>query len=204
MRFQKIILIAVFAVFTLSSVPTMAETEDEIVGRYFKKMQKQHVRKLAWISANFSTNRINRHNDYNDFATVETNNFNNGSVGWLGQANSFGVEFGSVFKEKFAWSLGGEYWLQMGQNQEGDYSYTPTGGLQTSVTNLQSEIEVYGLSTGLQYYFKGNPTVAEGLSELSFRGGVTAGFYQVSWDLWDAYPNYNLTTANTSTSSNTF
>ncbi len=204
MRFQRAILIVALAIFALSSVPAKAETEDEIVNRYLKKIEKKHVRKLGWISANFSSNRINRHNDYNDFATIETNNFNSGSVGWLEQANSFGLEFGSIFKERFAWSIGGEYWMQLGQNEEGDYSYTPSGGLQTSVTNLQSEIAVFGVSTGLQYYFKGNPTISEGITQLSLRGGLTAGFYQVSWDVWDAYPNYNLTTSNTATSNNTF
>ena len=204
MRFQKVILVATLAIFALGSVPVMAETEDEIVNRYLKKVEKKHVRKLGWISANFSLNRINRHNDYNDFATIETNHFNDASVSWLGQANSFGLEFGSVFKEKFAWSIGGEYWLQLGQNEEGDYSYTPSGGLQTSVTILQSDIAVYGLSTGLKYYFKGSPSVSEGLTDLSLRGGLTAGFYQVSWDIWDAYPSYNLTTANTATANNTF
>ena len=204
MRFHKIILLIVFLAFSLSVVPAMAETEDEIVSRYFKKIEKEHVRKLGWISFNYSMNRINRHNDYNDFATLETNNFNNGTVNWLSQANSFGFDAGIVFNEKFAWSLGGEYWLKMGQNESGSYSYTPPGGLQTAVSDLKSTIKVSGFHTGLQYYFKGNPNVDYGLNQVALRGGFTVGYYKSTWEVWDGYDQYNLTTGTMATSTDSF
>jgi hypothetical protein len=168
------------------------ETEDEIIARYLRKTEEKHTARLGWASVNFSVDRINRDNPYNSFANHESNQFSEGSLSWLGQGYSIGVEFGLIFKPGVTWSLGGEYWLKMKDEISGTPTYLPTG---TDVENPSSEIQVYGLTTGVQYYLKGQPTPTTGLSSLAVRVGGSVGYYAASWDVWSEYQNLNLATA---------
>jgi len=189
---------AVMAVLLMlvGAAPVFAgETEKDLVDRFFTRAKKKHTRHLAWAAGNFGLNRINRQNEYNAWATYESNHFSNGSLAWLGEAKSFGVDFGMVFAERFCWSLGGEYWLKMGENKSGAFAYTPPGGIPINVSNLKSEIKVWGVTTGMQYYLVNAPTAAEQLTKPAVRFGGSVGYYQVSWDLWPEYQNLNLSTS---------
>lgn len=193
-------LMAIFAVFVIligSMAPAFAgETERDIVERYLKRVKAKHTHRLSWISGHFGMNRINRQNDYNSFATNQSNYIDGGSLNWLGEAKSFGFDAGLVFGEKIGWSVGGEYWLKMGDNQSGPFSYDPPDLAVSEMTidNLQSEIQVWGITTGVQYFVFNPPTVNEQLTKPAVRLGGNIGYYQASWDLWADYQDLNLAT----------
>ncbi len=177
----------------VGSAPVFAgQTERDIVDRFLARAQKKHTHHLSWVAGNFGMNRINRQNDYNAFASYQSSNFSNGSLEWLGEAKSFGLDFGLVFAQKIGLSIGGEYWLKVGENKSGSFYYTPIGD---SVTNLKSEIQVWGVTTGLQYYVFNRPTVTEQLTNPAVRIGGSVGYYQASWELWPEYQNLNLATS---------
>jgi hypothetical protein len=171
------------------------ETEEEIVNQYLQKAKKAHTRKIGFASVNFSFNRINRHNDYNDFANYSSQHLDNGTINWLDNAQAFGVEFGTVFKDRFVWSLGGEYWLRLGQTLNGTYTYSPPLGSPVQLVDPSSRIDVYGFFTGFQVYLLNPPEKMDHLKGLALRTGCTIGYYMVSWDLWPQYENLNLATS---------
>lgn len=192
--------ITVIMLFTFMATSfVMADSEDDIVNKYLNRLETKHVKKVSWLSGSFNFHRINRDNDYNKFANYESNNLSNGDLSWLGDGYNIGLDMGLIFNKRFAWSVKGEYWMQMGEEITGDISYLPTS---TTIENPKSELKMYGVSTGLQYYLTNPPNENGILNGLAVRAGGTVGFYAVSWDLWSDYQNLNLAT-NTSTGNNT-
>jgi len=184
------------ATFLAGTVSVSAvETEKDIVNRYLKRTEKKRIHKLSWLSGSFSVNRTNRSNDYNRFATYTSTHFSNGSIPWLGDAKIFSLDMGIVFRERFAWAVGGEYWLKLGQTQSGSFAYSPAGGTPVTVSELTSEAQVLGISTQLQYYFLNHPSLASQLERLALRAGGGVGYYRVTWDVWSDYQNLNLSTS---------
>ncbi len=183
---------------------TTNETEQEIVNRYLRKTQAKHTRKISWIATNFTMNRINRDNDYNKFADYNTQHFSNVTLPWIGEAGSFGVDLGMMLGEKFAWSLGGEYWLKMGVNKSGEFTYSPPQGGTVTVENLVSQVQVWGVTSSLQFYALNPPNKSNLLDRFALRLGVGVGFYQSSWDLWDNYQNLNLATSAPASTNTTY
>lgn len=181
----------------------VSQSEQDIINQYLKKTEKKHIKKLGWISADITVNRINRDNDYNKFANYSSDHFSNTSIPWLGEAWIFGVDAGVVLKKRFAWSIGGEYWMNLGNDQSGVYTYQPPSAepLETKAT---SEVKVWGVSTGLDYYFYGCPRPADNLQSLALRAGLKIGLYQASWNLWPEYQNLNLATEEPAEGNTTF
>ena len=162
------------------------ETEQDILNRYLSRAEDKHTTKLGWASINFSVDRINRNNTYNSFASFESNNFSEGSLSWLGQGYSLGVEFGLIFKQGVTWSLGGEYWLKMKDEISGSPTYLPAA---TQIDNPSSEIQVIGFTTGFQYFILGRPVLAQKLSGMAVRVGGSVGYYSATWDGSDRQGN---------------
>lgn len=191
MKFSKILLTV--SVLLLMSLSVMAnETEEELTNKFLQRLEKEHTQKLTWFSGYFSFNRINRDNDYNKFAINESKNFPTANVSWLGDAKSFGIEMGVIFKEKFAWSMGGDYTLKMGEEISGSQYYIPAA---TVIDNPKSEVKLSGIHTGLQYYIYNAPSVSEKLTKMAIRTGFSIGYHKVKWDLWQSYSNLNLSTS---------
>lgn len=178
------------------------ETENDIVNNYLNRAVAKHTHKLGWASVNFSVDRINRNNDYNSFTSLESSKLTNGSFSWIEQGFSFGADFGIVFNERFAWSLGGEYWLKLGETLPENDTYLQLSTNTTVGANPQSELQVLGVNTGLQYYIINPPNVTQKQSGITARIGGSVGFYTASWDLWPEYENLNLST-NTPIATNT-
>jgi hypothetical protein len=178
--------------------------EQSIVDQYLQKSENMHVRKLGWVSLNFGVNRINRNNDYNTFATIESALLDGASLSWLSQAYSFGADFGVVLHDKFTWSLGGEYWLNLGESFDGTFNYFPSGGLPATITDLQSKISVYGGYTGFGYYVINPPSKSDQLRNLAVKVGGTVGLYLAKWNLWQDYQNLNLSTSQPANVNTTF
>lgn len=179
-------------------------TEDEIVNSYLQKAIAKHTHKLGWASISFSADRINRHNDYNDFAIAESSKLSNGSFAWLDQGFAIGADFGMFFKERFAWSLGGEYWLKMGESlPEGD-TYLQLSTNTSVAANPKSELQVFGITTGLSYILVNPPQPATKLTGWSARINASLGYYMANWDLWPEYENLNLATNAPANANTTF
>ena len=193
----KLIVLTIGAAAILAQPVAAQFTEQEIIDRYMNKSEKQRKqhKKLYWLSGSYAMNRINKHNDYNDFANFTSAQFPSAQIDWLNKGHSFGLEFGWLFSKKFAWSIGGEYWLKLGQNESGNFTYNPPIGASTTVTELISEIKVYGLTSAVHFYLTNPPTAANHLTNLAVKLGAGIGFYQVSWDVWDEYENINLSSS---------
>ena len=177
------------------SVEAMAvENEHELVNQYLKRSQQEKAHKLSFISFDATLNRINRHNEYNTFATYESQRFPETNLKWLGEAKCFGLDLGVVLGERLAWSVGGEYWLTLGQKDTGPFIYNSAAGTVT-VPELRSQISVFGARTGLQFYLLGHPTKAAGVKSPCLRLGGSVGWYQATWNLWPEYRNLNLSTS---------
>ncbi len=168
------------------------DTEQDIVNRYLQMGKEKYTQKIGWASATFGMDRINRNNDYNTFATRESQNLEGAGLNWLDMGTSLGVEFGMVFNRRIAWHVGGEYWMKMGDDIAGNPVYLPTS---TEIENPKSEIKVYGITTGVQYYLVNPPDTKNRLSRIAVRAGGTLGYYFANWDLWDQYQNLNLSTS---------
>lgn len=189
----KITLIAVIFAFTIMAGSVAAQdTEQDIVNRYLEATTKKHTAKMGWASINFGIDRINRNNDYNGFANVESGYFPNATVSWLDNGYSFGADFGINFPSGLAWAFGAEYWLKMGEEMTGSFSYLPSA---TAVVNPSSEIQVYGASTSLWYYLSNKPVANRSANGPAIRVGGSVGYYYVSWDVWPEYQNLNLATS---------
>jgi len=183
---------------------TNTNTEQELINKYLKKTEKvQKPKKLYWITGHYGMNRINRDNDYNKFAIYENSQFTGTALSWLNTASSFGLEFGSLVGKSFAWTVGGEYWMPLGETQTGSFAYNPPSG-STTVTELKSKIKVYGVTTNIQYYLLNAPTAKERLTKSAVWAGVGAGYYQAKWELWDQYENLNLATSTPNPTNSTF
>jgi len=204
MRSKIAVVVASLFIFCGGSILSAAETEQDIVNRFLKKTETKHVKKISWIAANITLNRINRDNDYNKFANYSSTHFSNTTLPWLGEAKSLGIELGLLLGRKFAWSVGGEYWFKLGTNQTGSFNYTPPDALPSVVDNLVSEVTVWGVSSSVQYYLYNPPSKDNLLSRLALRVGGSIGYYQAHWDLWDGYQNLNLATSAPTSTNTTF
>ena len=193
---RKFAMIVAFTL-ALASAPVLfaGETEQDIVNRYLKKAEQKHTTKISWLSVNFTLDRINRENDYNRFAIYSSDHFSSTDIPWLGEGKSFGIDLGVVFRQRFAWSIGGEYWLKLGTHKTGSFDYNPPSGTPTVVTDLYSEIRVFGVSTSIQYYLLNPPFPQETQSNLALRLVGSVGYYQAGWDIWSEYQNLNLATS---------
>jgi len=195
MRFKTFLAIAMTVIFAGAAFAQTTPSEQDLVDQYLSKATKAQTRKLGWLSVSFSFNRINRNNPYNDFANQMSTQFSDANWSWIGDGKIFALEFGSVFKERFAWSLGGEYWMKLGESLSGTYTYDPPLGASTQITDPSSEVQVYGFHTGFQVYLVNPPKKSDHLKGIAVRAGTTLGYYMASWDLWDQYENLNLSTS---------
>jgi len=177
------------------------DSEEEIMQRYLTKVRKKHTTRVTWISGYFSLDRIDRDNDYNKFANYETLNFTDATIPWLGESKMLGADFGLLFNNRFAWTLGFQYWFKMGESLEGIYYYEPSG---TYVENPETQISVFGITTGVQYYLKNRPNKTGELEKMAVRVGGGAGFYKAKWEVWEDYQDLNLATNYTDASSEAF
>lgn len=204
MHYLRVALTTALAILICAAAVSSGETEQDIINRYFKKAEKMHKTKVGWLSGNFMLTRVNKNNDYNSFATGVSSQLSNGSIPWIGQQTAFGLEFGMLMKEKWSWGIGGEYWMKFGPNETGNFIYSPPGGASQSISNLRSEVQIYGITTSLQYFVKNAPSDPSETKGLSLRLGGTLGYYFASWDLWPEYQNLNLATSSMAGTNTTF
>ncbi len=201
MRPKTFFAIATSFLLLVSTAAASSDSEEEILQRYMNKIQKKHTARVTWVSGYFAIDRIDRDSDYNKFANYETLNFTDATIPWLGESKMLGADFGMIFDNSFAWTLGLQYWFKMGESLEGIYYYQPTG---TYIENPESQIKVFGITTGIQYYLKNRPTKTGDLEKMAVRVGAGVGFYKAEWEVWEDYWDLNLSTNYTDASSASF
>lgn len=195
MSIKSVISFTLALVLLASAVSFAGDSEQDIINKYLAKTEKAHVQKIGWLSFHYQYNRVNRGSDYNQMASTLSTQISGTDFQWIGNTNAFGLEFGTVFKQNFAWTIGGEFWSKAGTSYSGTFTYTPPSGIPTTVVDPKSEVSVWGITTGMQYYIKNAPQPGSALTKLALRTGLTAGYYVATWDLFDQYQNLNLSTA---------
>lgn len=195
MSIKSIISLTLAMVLAGSCLTQANDKEQEIVSKYLARAEKMHAKKLGWVSFHYQYNRVNRAgNDYNKMASTLSTQIAGTDFKWITNTNAFGIEFGTIIKEKFAWTIGGELWSKAGDSYSGTFIYTPPSGTPVAVDNPKSEISVWGVTSGVQYYVMNHPNPADQLTGLAIRTGLNAGFYVAKWNLFDQYQNVNLST----------
>jgi hypothetical protein len=181
---------------TKSPAPTPAPQtkEQEMVNSFINRTETKHKKKLGFISGYYAVDRINKKNDYNSFVTYQNQYLGGGKLSELGTASAIGLSFGMHINPKMAWNIGGEYWMKFGDNIPGTFTYAPPSGT-VPINNIQSELKVVGFNVGLTYYLVNPPTYTNQLQNVAVRTGFTAGYYSVSWDVFQQVENLNLATA---------
>ncbi len=197
MRVRLALAITLVALIASSAMSAPNTKEQELVNQFLKKTEKKHSpKKLGWLSANFTYNRINRFNEYNSFTNHVNSNLSGGKFSTLDNALAAGVEVGVGMSRKLSWVIGGEYWMKTGDKVSGTVNYAPpSGGGPVQLTDPQSEIKVYGAYAGVNYSIWNPRSAGAVLNGGSAWVSGNAGYYQVNWDLFPQYENLNLSTA---------
>ena len=194
--FKKLIpvLVALFALTV--AVPAFADTEDEIISRYLKKKEKQRKHKIYFGSLSFSYGKLSDDNDYNTFS-----NYANANIGpdnpmtGIWRSKEISANMGMMITRNASFQLGLDYWLKMGDNKTGDYDFgiSPLGTQKDF--NLISEVQVYGLTAGVDYHLLNPPDNMGIVNGFNVRVGGGGGVYFSKWEVWNGANSFNLSTS---------
>lgn len=195
-------ILVIFLAFLLAA-PAMAQTEDELVSKFMKKAEKKQIKKVGYFILQGSYGKLGTNSDYNKFASgVSRYLFSSAgeSVGIDGiyRSKEIFAGFGLMTGPKMAATVGLSYWLRMGSSENGDYNLTLVNANDTddrSDFDLKSEVQVYGVSSGFNYYLLNGPDKAGVLHNIAAKAKFSAGYYFASWELWEGYTGYNLSTS---------
>nr|MBN2278893.1 hypothetical protein [candidate division Zixibacteria bacterium] len=195
--FKKMIPFLVLVLAVVAVASAFAQTEDEIIARYIKKAEKQQEKSyrtyFATISGSYG--KLSDNTDYNRFHTYANGNINpGGPVEGIWRSKQFAANIGTMATKSLAVNVGFAYWLKMGGEAVGDFDFqiSPLGTQEDF--NLVSEISVYGIAGGVDYYLM-NPPNEEGLiKSLGIRLGGSVGYYWTKWELWEGMSSINLST----------
>jgi hypothetical protein len=176
------------------------DSEQDIVNKYLQKAEKKTQPKkearVGWFNVGAQYNRINRSStDYVKFDNALNTEMSGGSFNGLYNAKSINADLGTMVTRHLGLSVGGEYWLKNSETISGTVQYSPGGGAPISLVNPTSEIKVMGGFAQAQYYLLNPPSTSKQNHGVSAWLGGTAGYYGVSWSVFQAYQNLNLSTA---------
>jgi len=189
------LLVVIFAFAAVSVV--YAQTEEEVIAKYLKKAEKKQERlqKTYFATISGSYGKFTDETDYNKFHVYANANINpGGPVEGIWRSKQFSASMGTMVARNIAVSLGFEYWLKMGGETVGDYTLqiSPLGDMDDF--SVRSEVSVYGISSGVDYYLL-NPPDADGIAKsLGIRVGGGLGYYWTKWELWQGVSSINLST----------
>jgi len=199
---RKIMPFLLSAIIILGAVGTVfAQTEDEIVSKFMKKTEKKHVNKVGFIAAYFSYGKLSDNSSYNKYSIfvdkhLHALNPSDLEMDGAYRSDQLGVSFGMMVASRMAVKLGFEYWLKMGTDKVGDYSFSsdlaPYGEQRNF--NLVSELQVYGITSGLDLYLLNPPDKFGQFHSLAFRISGGGGFYMTQWKIWNGSSSFNLST----------
>ncbi len=184
-------------------VPAMAQTEDELVNRFMNKANKNQIKKVGYVIFHGSYGKLSDDNDYNKYAShvnpyITTATGDPARISGIYRTKEFYLGFGMVTSKKTTAEIGFSYWLKLGTNERGDYDLTSLNLGETELSNdfdLQSQIQVYGLSSQFNYYLFNSPDKYGILKNFALKLGGGGGIYFAKWNLWNGFTGYNLATS---------
>lgn len=197
-------LLAVILIIALAG-SAFSQTEDDIIAKYLKKADKKQKVKVGFIALTGSYGKLPNETDFLKFRNYANNNISPGNpIDGIWRSKQFGIELGMMIAKQFAVKAGFEYWLKMGNEVSGDYTFAIEPlGIQNSFT-VKSEIQVYGFSAGIDYYPLNPPDKRGSLNSLSVRLGASGGLYMAKWDIWSGAGAFNLSLDNFEQNSDPF
>jgi hypothetical protein len=186
----------------LVAVPAFSQSEDEIVASFLKKTEKKKSKHaVGFFVLNGSYGRISRDNKYNYFAgrvtpLVTSTNGSSTLVDDISNTQEISGAIGFMTSRKTAVSLGFSYWLKLGSSRTGDFNLSlvnendpnPHAGF-----DLKSEVKVIGACANFDYFLSNPPDKDGVLRKLAVKLTAGGGYYKASWQLWDGFAGYNLT-----------
>ncbi|UCD16610.1 MAG: hypothetical protein JSV44_09110 [Candidatus Zixiibacteriota bacterium] len=181
------LLAALFLVTAVS--PAFAQTEDEIVAKFFEKMEKKQEQKVGFLSAHFSYGKLSDNIGYRQFNFSASSDLSSidglaGPIEGIFRTKEFGANFGIMVTSRAALKIGFDYWLKMGSDMNVDYHLT-VGVLEFNDTYRQeSTVNIYGFKTGFDYYLLNAPDKMGQLNNLAVKVGGGGGLYMACWDVW--------------------
>lgn len=195
-------IVMVIGLSLLLITPAFAQTEDELVAKFLKKVEKKQDKKVGYVIVNGAFGRLYRDNDYNKMTErvsplVSSVGDGSGEVGKINSSYELFGGFGVMPSPKTSLELGFSYWLKQGSAQTGDFNLSlvnlddPTDHYGF---DLNSQVQVYGFSASLDYYLSEPPDKDGNLNNLAFKVGGGLGYYFASWELWDGFTGFNLST----------
>ncbi len=201
MHFRQIL--AVIALFSIIlTVPAYCQTEDELIGKFLNKAEKKHIKKVGFVIINGSYGKLANNSDYNKFADgvtpwIASLDGSDSRVDGIYRSKEFFAGFGVMTTPKLAASLGFAYWLKLGSDKTGNYNLSLVNVDDPNDHenfNLKSEVQVYGILGGVDYYLMNPPDRDGALPGLALKVGLSGGYYFASWDVWNGFSGYNLYT----------
>jgi hypothetical protein len=175
----------------------LSQTEDEIIAKYLKKTEKKQSVKVGFVGLYGAYGKLPNETDYLAFRNYSNNSISPGNpIDGIWRSKQFGFEMGVMIARQFSLKIGFEYWLKMGNQTTGDYTFAiePLGA-QTDFT-IKSEVQVYGFSAGFDYYFLNPPGRRGEINALSARIGASGGLYMARWETWQGASAFNLSLDN--------
>ncbi|MFH1699959.1 MAG: hypothetical protein ABIE07_05160 [Candidatus Zixiibacteriota bacterium] len=203
----RIFFFAIIVVSLLLTIPSYAQTEEELVNKFLKRAEKNQIKKVGYLIIQGSFGRLNRDNDYNYFTghvspLMATAAGDPVSIDGIYNSKEFYLGFGLLTSPKSSAQVGLTYWLKMGSKDVGNYDLTSLNLEDTDVRtdfDLSSQIQVYGFSGSYDHYLINGPDKFGILNKAALKVGGGAGLYFAKWDLWDGYSGFNLSTQAAST-----
>jgi len=195
-------IVMVIGLSLLLVTPVFSQTEEELVAKFLKKAEKKHNKKVGYLVLNGSFGRLNRDNDYNKFSDrvtplVSSIDADGGSIDKINSSYEFFGGFGIMASPKTAAEFGFAYWMKQGSSQSGDFNLSLVNMDDPDNHygfDLKSEVQIYGFSGNIDYYLSEPPDREGNLNNLAFKVGAGLGYYFASWELWDGFTGYNLST----------
>jgi len=190
-----------WVIFLLAGVVggAFAQTEDDIVAKFLNKTEKKHFNKVGFVSAYFSYGKLSDNNPYNKYSIFVDNNVvsqnpSDPKMDGAYRSDQLGITLGMMMSSKLAVKLGFEYWLKMGTNRVGNYNFSIAPFGQHNNFNLISELKVYGVTGGIDFYVINSPDKFGELHSLAVRLTGGGGFYMTEWKVWQGDSSFNLST----------
>lgn len=179
--------------------PVFAQTEDEIVSKFMRKTEKKHINRVGFIAAYFSYGKLSDNSSYNKYSifvdkNLTANNPSDLKMDGAYRSDQLGISLGMMIAPRIAVKLGFEYWLKMGTNKMGDYDFNLAPFGEQRNFNLVSELQVYGITSGLDLYLLNPPDKFGQFHSLAFRISGGGGFYMTQWKIWHGSNSFNLST----------
>jgi hypothetical protein len=200
-RSLYLILAVIFLLTTV--VPAFAETEDEVIAKYLQKNveKKKEAKKdhVGFFTFNFSYGKLNNESPYNKFISYSNSNITlsdptSDRLEGIYRSKQIGANIGMMVSPRAAFKLGFEYWLKMGTNVTGDYNFSVEPLGEQTDFNLRSEVKVYGITAGVDYYILNPPDNKGVFNTLAVRVGAGGGYYMSKWEIWEGNTSFNLAT----------